>query len=199
MRIGQRKAMIQEHGLGRKKAAPFSVPAKPCVILARAAASETTLPNRNNKLAANTPVAPHGRLLAFDLGARRVGVAVSDELRLTVRPLPALRRSNWKQLLREIKNLREQFDARGVVIGLPLRLDGTEGDAAQEARRLARNLGLSLAVPVYLQDERLTSHEAEAALRAEPISRAELKERLDSAAAAIILRDFLAEKHPSGN
>ncbi|HYX43250.1 MAG TPA: Holliday junction resolvase RuvX, partial [Pyrinomonadaceae bacterium] len=97
-----------------------------------------------------------------------------------------------KKLLREVKDLREQFDARGVVIGLPLRLDGTEGDAAQEARRIARNLELSLAVPVYLQDERLTSREAEAALREEGYVGDEVKARVDSAAAALILRDFLA-------
>ena len=199
MRIGQRKAMIQEHGLGRKKAAPFSAPAKSCVILARAAVSKTTLPDRANKLAANASVVPPSRLLALDLGARRIGVAVSDELRLTVRPLPALRRSSWKQLLREIKNLREQFDARGVVIGLPLRLDGTEGDAAHEARRIARNIELSLDVPVYLQDERLTSREAENELRAERITEEELKARVDSAAAVIILRDFLAHGSSSGN
>jgi putative Holliday junction resolvase len=191
--------MIQERGSGRKKAAPFSAPANACVILARADVFKITLPDRDNNLSVNAPVANNGRLLAFDLGARRVGVAVSDELRLTVRPLPALRRSSWKQLLREIKNLREQFDARGVVIGLPLRLDGTEGDAAQESRRIAHNLELSLDVPIFLQDERLTSHEAETALRAEQISNDELKARLDSTAAAIILRDFLAEQQPGGN
>src|SRR5437764_95057 len=183
--------MIQERGLGGKKAARFSTPQKACVILARAA-FETTLPDRDDKLDADATVAPHGRRLALDLGTRRVGVAVSDELRLTVRPLPALRRSNWKKLLREIKNLREQFDARGVVIGLPLRLDGTEGDAAQEARRIARNLELSLAVPVFLQDERLTSCAAEAALREEGYVGDEVKARVDSTAAALILRDFLA-------
>jgi putative Holliday junction resolvase len=133
-----------------------------------------------------------GRLLALDLGARRVGVAVSDELRLTVRPLPALQRSNWKKLLREIVELRGRFDARGVVVGLPLRLDGTEGEAATEARRIARNLKLSLGVPVFLQDERLTSRAAEATLRARRLAPAEVKGRVDSTAAALILRDFLA-------
>lgn len=134
-----------------------------------------------------------GRLLALDLGTRRVGVAVSDELRLSVRPLPALPRGSWKKLLREIALLREQFDARGVVVGLPLRLDGTEGDAATEARRIARNLELSLGVPVFLQDERLTSREAEAMLNAQGMSAQELKEHVDSAAAVLILRDYLAK------
>ncbi len=136
--------------------------------------------------------APPGRLLALDLGARRVGVAVSDELRLTVRALPPLHRGNWKRLLREIDELRGRFDARGVVVGLPLRLDGTEGAAATEARRVAGNLGLSLGVPVFLQDERLTSRAAEATLRAGRLAPDEVKARVDSAAAALILRDFLA-------
>jgi putative Holliday junction resolvase len=136
--------------------------------------------------------APRGRLLALDLGAKRVGVAVSDELRLTVRPLPALRRSNWKKLLREIIELREQFDARGVVLGLPLRLDGTEGDAAAAARRTARNLELSLGVPIFLQDERLTSRAAETELRAAGLRPDEVKTQVDSTAAVLILNDYLA-------
>ncbi len=153
------------------------------------------LANMNNESEAKVSVAvpAPGRLLALDLGTRRVGVAVSDELRLTVRPLPALQRSNWKKLLREISELRAQFDAQGVVVGLPLRLDGTEGDAATEARRIARNLKLSLGVHIFLQDERLTSHEAEASLRAERCAESALKERVDSAAAALILRDYLAQ------
>jgi putative Holliday junction resolvase len=133
-----------------------------------------------------------GRLLALDLGARRVGVAVSDELRLTVRPLATLQRGNWKKLLREIAELRERFDARGVVVGLPLSLDGSEGAAAADARRIARNLELSLGVPVHLQDERLTSRAAEEALRAAGHTPAEINTLVDSAAAALILRDFLA-------
>jgi len=132
-----------------------------------------------------------GRVLALDLGAKRVGVAVSDELRLTVRPLQALARAGWKRLLRDIAELCEQFDVETVVVGLPLRLDGGEGEAAGEARRVARNLGLSLKCPVVLQDERLTSKEAEAALRGEGFSEREVKARVDSAAAAIILRDYL--------
>ncbi|MCA1634137.1 MAG: Holliday junction resolvase RuvX [Acidobacteria bacterium] len=132
-----------------------------------------------------------GRILSLDLGTKRVGVAVCDELRLTVRPLQALQRTNWKRLLLAISELCEQFDAESLVIGLPLRLDGTEGDAAREAYRIARNLRLSLKLPVHLQDERLTSKEAEAALREEGYRRGEIKSRLDSEAAAIILRDFL--------
>ena len=134
-----------------------------------------------------------GRILALDLGTKRVGVAVCDELRLTVRPLRALPRTSWKRLLLAVSELCEQFDAESLVIGLPLRLDGTEGDAATEARRLARNFGLSLKIPIHLQDERLTSREAESALREAGYAGAEIKERVDSESAAIILRDYLSQ------
>lgn len=131
-----------------------------------------------------------GRVLALDLGTKRVGVAVSDELRLTARPLAPLRRASWKQLLREVAQLCESFDVRAVVVGLPLRLDGSEGDAALDARRITRNLSLSLGIPIHLQDERLTSRAAEETLRAEKASAGETKRRVDGEAATIILHDF---------
>lgn len=133
-----------------------------------------------------------GRLLALDIGTKRVGVAVSDELGLTARPLPALPRTNWKKLLRDVAELCGQFDVKGVVVGLPLRLDGAEGEAAAEARRLARNFGLSLGLRVFLQDERLTSKDAEASLRRAGRDETEVKGLVDSEAAAIILRDYLS-------
>ena len=138
---------------------------------------------------------PSGRLLALDLGLKRVGVAVSDELRIAVRPLPYLRRTSWKQLLGAVAELLQSFDAQALVIGLPLNMDGTEGHAAVEARRLARNFELSLKVPVHLQDERLTSREAEAALRAAGRPVEELRQFVDSESAAIILRDFIAKPY----
>lgn len=131
--------------------------------------------------------------MALDLGTKRVGVAVSDELRLTVRTLPILNRSSWKQLLRSVSELCERLDVKTVVIGLPLRMDGQEGDAAAEARRIARNMGLSLNIPVFLQDERLTSRSAEENLRAAGYAASEIPSLVDGEAAAIILRDFLAQ------
>ncbi len=132
---------------------------------------------------------PLGRLLALDLGQKRVGVAVSDEQRLAVRPLMALKRTNWKELLRAVSELVRSFDAKALVVGLPLMMDGTEGDAAIEARRLARNFRLSLSVPVFLQDERLTSREAESRLRDE--GHENVGELVDAEAASIILQDFI--------
>jgi putative Holliday junction resolvase len=138
--------------------------------------------------------AARGRLIALDVGARRVGVAVSDEMRLSVRPLPAIRRESWKKLVAAVAQLVSEFDAAGLVLGLPLRLDGSEGDAALEARRLAKNFGLTLKCPVHLQDERLTTRAADEALRDEHVSDEARAGRIDSEAAAIILRDFIASE-----
>lgn len=132
-----------------------------------------------------------GRVLAIDMGSKKVGLAVSDELRLTVRALPPLPRTPWKRLLSSLAELCEQFDVRSIVLGLPLRLDGAEGDAAQEVRRLGRNLRLSLKLPLFFQDERLTSKEAESSLRERGLRAFEISEHVDSEAASIILSDFL--------
>ncbi len=132
-----------------------------------------------------------GRVLAIDMGSKRVGLAVSDELRLTVRTLPALPRTPWKRLLSSLAELCERFDVQSIVLGLPLRLDGTEGDAAVEVRRVARNLQLSLKLPLFFQDERLTSKDAESSLRERGFHGSEVTDRVDSEAASIILSDFL--------
>ena len=133
-----------------------------------------------------------GRLLAIDVGLKRVGVAVSDEMRLTVRPLDQIERRSWKDLLRRIQALIESNSIRGLVIGLPLTLKGEEGTAAQSMREVARKFRLSLQIPVYLQDERLTTFAAKANMKAEGRGSREIERQIDSEAAAVILRDFIA-------
>jgi putative Holliday junction resolvase len=130
-------------------------------------------------------------VLALDLGQKRVGIAVSDSLSISITRLPALPRTNWKQLLRDVVHLIQGFDAKTVVIGLPLRLNGSSGDAAIEAAATAQKFARSLDLPVYLQDERLSSVAAEESLRAAGRKRSELNTMVDSESAAIILRDFL--------
>jgi putative holliday junction resolvase len=138
-----------------------------------------------------TELQTKGPVLALDLGEKLVGVAVSDELLVTTNPLAPLKRSNWKQLLRDVEMLINRFDAKALVIGLPLRLDGTTGDAAEKIARLAGNFSKSLKVPVYLQDERLTSFEARERLLAEGHDEADIRKLIDGEAAALILRDFI--------
>ncbi len=134
---------------------------------------------------------PTGPILALDIGEKLVGVAISDERLITTNRLPPLKRSNWKKLLQDVQHLLERFDAKTIVVGLPLRLDGAEGDAAQNVRRLASNLAKSVQQPVYLQDERLTSRAATENLKAEGFKPEEIPALVDGEAAAMILRDFL--------
>jgi len=134
---------------------------------------------------------PSGRLFALDLGAKRVGIAVCDELRITVTALDGLERRSWKDLLRRVAAIIESYDARALIIGLPLNLDGTRGEAAEEAARIAENFHKSLTVPVFLQDERLTTVAAESEMRAQGLSDEEISRRIDSESAVIILRDFI--------
>ena len=133
-----------------------------------------------------------GPILALDLGHRLVGAAVCDALLISITKLAPLRRSNWKQLLRDVTDLAIRLDAKTLVIGLPLSLNGFTGSAALEVQRTAQNFAKSLKLPVYLQDERLTSTEAEEQLRAAGHSSTKIRELVDSQAAAIILGDFLS-------
>lgn len=132
-----------------------------------------------------------GPILALDLGEKLVGTAISDERLVTTKRLTPLKRSNWKKLLQDVRQLVEHFDAQTIVVGLPLRLDGTDGDAAKNARRIAANLAKSIDLPVYLQDERLTSLEAMDNLKREGVKPDEIPDLVDGEAAVIILRDFL--------
>jgi putative Holliday junction resolvase len=136
-----------------------------------------------------------GRIIAIDPGTKRCGVAVCDELRVTTRPLPMIERKSWKKLLLHIKDLVSEFDAQARVIGLPLRTDGTESEMSAEARRMAKNFSLSLEIPVFLQDERVTSYEAKSRLWEQGKTLKETRNLVDSEAAAIILSDFLSRLH----
>jgi len=132
-----------------------------------------------------------GRLLALDLGTKKVGVAVSDEFQFTVRHVRILERKGWKKFLKEVIAFLNEFDAKALVIGLPYKFDGSESEMSAEARRVARNFSLSLEVPVFLQDERVSTYQARRNLWAVGASEKQIREKLDSEAAAIILSDFI--------
>jgi len=132
-----------------------------------------------------------GRIIALDLGTKRIGVALSDELQFTVRALCVIERTGWKKVLKQIISFLEEYDAVALVLGLPLNTDGSESDMSNEARRLARNFSLSLSVPVLLQDERLSSYDAKGFLWKSGVSEKDARKQVDSHAAAIILSDFI--------
>jgi putative Holliday junction resolvase len=139
-------------------------------------------------------LAGKGRILALDLGTSKIGAAVSDELQITVRPLFKLRRKSWKELLQRIISLIEEFDAVALVLGLPYNFDGSENEMTAEVRRLHRNFSLSLQIPVFLQDERLSSVSAQQNLYDSGMKLEDILKIIDAEAASVILSDFLALK-----
>jgi putative Holliday junction resolvase len=148
-------------------------------------------PTKNTQSADISNLPKAGRIVAIDPGTKRVGVAVCDELRVTTRPLPVIKRKSWKDLQKKIENLLAELDAVALVVGLPYNFDGSETDMTAEALDMARKLTLSLDVPVFLQDERATSYEAKRRLWQQGTDLRETRRLVDSEAAAIILADFL--------
>jgi len=132
------------------------------------------------------------RVLAIDLGTKNIGTAVSDELGITVRPLETIRRSADERDIARLQSLVEDLDAKAVVIGLPLRMDGEVGEAASVTLRFAEKLMARLDVEDYTQDERLTSYEAEQMMIERGYNRSKRRARSDEFAAMIILQDYLA-------
>jgi putative Holliday junction resolvase len=137
-----------------------------------------------------------GRLIGLDLGEKRIGVAVTDEQRTMAFPERVLVRRSAKADRQALAGIVRELHGEGVIIGLPLSMDGEHGPNAERAERFGEYLGRVLTVPVMFQDERLTTVEAEERLRDSGLSAAERKQRIDAAAAAIILEDYLRE-HPA--
>ena len=132
-----------------------------------------------------------GRLVSIDPGTKRIGIAVSDETRTVCRPLAFIERSSWKKLLTQIQAILQEFDAKALVIGLPLESNGNESDMSEYARDIARKFNLSLGIPIFLQDERVTSYEAKSRLWKSGDKNPDLRSVVDSESAAIILSDFI--------
>ena len=135
---------------------------------------------------------PAGRLLALDLGAVRIGLALSDLLGITAQPLDALKRIGPRKDLQAVAALVGERDVGTVVVGLPLKLSGEEGSAAAEAREFAAKLERRVGkVRVVLWDERMTTVQAERVLIRGDVRRRKRREKIDSMAAALILQSYL--------
>lgn len=136
------------------------------------------------------------RILALDYGERRIGVAVSDPTRTIASPLTTLaRRSGKRPPWPEIARIIEDQEVTEVVVGLPLDLAGEEGEWAAEVRGFGAEVTRRFGLPVHWIDERMTSVLAERAVRGIGLKRSqrEEKERVDAAAAALILEGFLRQ------
>ncbi|MBI1357952.1 MAG: Holliday junction resolvase RuvX [Acidobacteria bacterium] len=132
-----------------------------------------------------------GRTLAVDWGRRRIGLAVSDELGLTVRGLPTVEHIHREADLAAIEDVARRLEARRLLVGRPVHLDGRAGASSREAARFGKALAKRCGLELILWDERLTSVEAGERLReARPGTRVE-KPAVDRMAAQILLEDYL--------
>lgn len=131
------------------------------------------------------------RVVAVDLGTRRIGVAVTDGLGLTAQPHATLARHGGQRDLDAIAAVVKQFDAGRLVVGLPLGPEGEVGRAARSVQAFVERLRAVLAVPIELVDESFTTVEAEEVLLRADLSRARRKQVVDRVAAAVILRRWL--------
>ncbi len=143
------------------------------------------------------------RAAAVDLGKVRVGLAVADELGLMAHPRPYLDGRDQRRVVFLLARLAETEGITVFVVGLPRQLNGKEGVAAQRVRRFAEALGARTAARVELIDEWLSTREAHARLREQGATTREARERVDSAAAAVLLQSWLdgqrgAEQEPEG-
>jgi putative holliday junction resolvase len=141
-----------------------------------------------------------GRVAGLDVGERRIGVAVSDVTGTLARPVGVLQTSGLdgdavERAASELARLAAEEDGlASLVVGLPRRLDGSPNDMTPRVEKFAASLRTRIAVPVMLQDERLTSREAESRLAVREKDWRARKKLLDAAAAAIILQDYLDQQ-----
>jgi len=138
---------------------------------------------------------PGRRLLGIDPGSKTVGVALSDPLRLVANPRENLKRGKFTDLAARLEALMIAEEVAGIIVGLPLNMDGSVGPSAQSAKQFAENLAARLKTPVALWDERLSTAAVERTLIEADLSRRRRAEVVDKLAATYILQgalDYLA-------
>jgi putative Holliday junction resolvase len=132
--------------------------------------------------------------MAIDLGGKRTGLAIGDDITMQAGPVDVIHTADPTELRRAIRRAIDEHGPDALVIGIPLNMDGTEGPAAKKALAMARDITLDTGMTIHFVDERLTSFEAEHLIRDLELTRKQKKQRLDALAATAILRDFLARK-----
>ena len=142
---------------------------------------------------------PVERCLGLDLGEKRIGVAVSDQLWCIASPLSSLARVGPKKDLVRIRSIIEEFSVGRVVVGLPVSMDGSFGEAATRTLEFVERLRAALSVPVETWDERLTTRAAERALLEADVRRDRRRELVDGIAASLILQGYLDYRNSGGS
>jgi putative holliday junction resolvase len=134
---------------------------------------------------------PEGRLLALDVGARRIGLAVSDPLAITAQGIETLQRKNKRTDLEALSKLIRDYNVTEIVVGYPLRMSGAASAQTGHVETFAQELEKKFGLPVHRWDERLTSVQAGRVLRESNISIEKRAQAVDKLAAVLILQSFL--------
>ncbi|MBI5816586.1 MAG: Holliday junction resolvase RuvX [Nitrospinae bacterium] len=132
------------------------------------------------------------RILALDLGDVRTGAAISDELKITAQPAGVWERAGYKDDLKNVRRLMEEYQVEHIIVGHPINMDGTRGERALKSERFAEKLKKDVPAQVSLWDERLTTMQAEKTLISADVSRKKRKNVVDQMAAQLILSGWLA-------
>ncbi|HLY24088.1 MAG TPA: Holliday junction resolvase RuvX [bacterium] len=132
-----------------------------------------------------------GRVLAIDLGTKRIGIALSDPTAMIATPLETVTGAGGRRAAERVADLCRRHDVAAVVVGWPRNMDGSRGPAARQAEAFAERLRTALSVPVELWDERLSTAAAERALIEADVRREERRRSRDRVAAAVILQGYL--------
>ena len=130
------------------------------------------------------------RILALDVGDKRIGVAISDTTGTIARNLTTLERRN-KDITEELREINQEFKVEQIVIGIPFRVDGTEGTQAKKTREFVRHLEQQIDLPFKEWDERFTSSQAEKVLISADMKRKKRKLVIDQVSAILILQSYL--------
>jgi len=131
------------------------------------------------------------RILALDHGTVRIGVALSDELKMMASPLEFIPAEPFADVLTRLKALVREKEVELIIIGMPRNMDGSYGTAAEKVREFATALKDALAIPLKMWDERLSSTQANRMMAESGVKRDKRKEKVDGMAAAIFLQSYL--------
>ncbi len=163
-----------------------------CLTAAGIAPPELRKPDCIYNSQMDSPATPaHSRILALDVGSKRIGVAVTDPLGITAQGLNTIQRQNKRRDLEALGQVLTKYEVREIVVGLPLRLSGAEGTQSEKMRRFADDLHAHFGLTVHLWDERWTSTQANRLLRETDLSIKKRGQAVDRMAAVLILQSWL--------
>jgi len=134
------------------------------------------------------------RILALDVGDKRIGVAISDELEISAHALTTITRNDLKKEIRAIQELISEYNVEEIVVGMPVMMNGSVGIQAEKVGRFVDELKKDFRIPIKLFDERLSTRLIEKTLIAADMSREKRKKVIDKLSAVIILQDYLSSR-----